>query len=105
MYFGKTKHISLINSRIFYVTFHAVIRLLLVFDITLDMSSVKHSGTRQLATLLVVSSGILGMIEVLSVIFMTPYLVHLLPVFVCVLRDVSGDLCVAFLKFCKCVFS
>lgn len=44
----------------FCVTCHAAIRLLLVLDITLDVSSVKRSGTRQPATLQLVSSGILG---------------------------------------------
>lgn len=46
--------------------------LYLVLDIILDMSSVKPSGTRRLATLLSCLLWDLGMIEVLLVIFMTP---------------------------------
>lgn len=43
------------------------------------------------------SSGIWGW---LKLIFMTPYLVHLLPVFMGTLQNVSGNLCVTFLQAC-----
>lgn len=69
-------------------------------DIIRDMSSVKHSGTRRLARLLSCLLWDLGMIEFLLVIFTTPYLAHLLPVFVGALQNVSGNLCLAFLPAC-----
>lgn len=73
-----------------------------VLAIILDMSSVKPSGIRRLATLLSCLLWDLGMIEVLLVIFMTPYLVHLLPVFMGGLQNVRGSvsMCVTFLQVC-----
>lgn len=72
----------------------------LSFFLVLDMSSVKLSRTRRLATLLSCLLWDFRMIEVLLVIFMSPYLVHLPPLFMGALRNVSGNLCVTFLQVC-----
>lgn len=83
------------------MTCHTIICLFFsLSSLILDMSSVKHSETRRLAALLSCLLWDLGMIEVQSVIFMTPYLVHLLPVFMGALQNVSGNMCVAFLQAC-----
>lgn len=88
------------RNKTFMYSFTWPVTPLSVFFLVLDMSSVKLSRTRRLATLLSCLLWDFRMIEVLLVIFMSPYLVHLPPLFMGALRNVSGNLCVTFLQVC-----